>query len=245
MFGLQLHLVAGAVLTILAVQLVMGRVDLPFLRHLQIQRRIQHILSGTVVLYFQRTFVTADFLAFLVISMTAILVIHTSRLYLPWVQRLFTWVFGNILRDTEKQGKRMPGALFFLVGNLISFIFFPKNFCSLTILAVTVGDPAAGLLGVTFRSPKIIGGKSVIGTLGCAFVSGLALTIAATVWSLIDSSWSSLDLLALGTMFGVGAAVSELFAVVDDNLTMPIFFRFFFILLAQAGIRPAATILLS
>ena len=222
------HVVGAATLMILSVQVGLGRARGTWFpkdrnRSMQFQRRIQHILSGFIVIYYQRNARTSEFVVIMTISTLAVILIHLARLSSSLVQRFFVYFFHHILRDTEKQGKRLPGAIYFLLGNWIAFYLYPRNFCSLAILAVTVGDPIAGIVGAYFVSSRLVGKKTVAGTLGCALLSGVILTVAASVWGQIPEHIPYAQALAF-LILGVITALSELFAVVDDNLTMPILF---------------------
>ena len=222
------HVVGAAILMILSVQVALGRTQGSWFpkgknRSMQFQRRIQHILSGFIIIYYQRNARTSEFAMVMTISTLAVILIHLARLYSSLVQWFFVYFFHHILRDTEKQGKRVPGALYFLLGNWLAFYLYSRNFCSLAILAVTVGDPIAGIVGAYFVSSRLVGKKTVAGTLGCALLSGVILTIAASVWGQIPEHIPNAHALAF-LILGVITALSELFAVVDDNLTMPILF---------------------
>lgn len=244
MESLRYEVVAASILSILSVQLVLGRTRKTPLtstvsmgRSLQVQRRLQHILSGLIVLYFQRYSRASEFILFLSISTLAILFIHFSRLHSSFIQEHFIHHFRYILRDSEMRGMRVPGALYFLIGDIIAFFLYPKNFCSLVILSVTFGDPTAGIVGTLFESRKLIGNKSFAGTIGCAIVSGFVLTFAAHIFGIIPSDFSSY-FIAFG-LLGTISAVSEMLAVLDDNLTMPILFGAIFrILIAFSDFIP-------
>lgn len=205
-----------ALVAIFVIQLVLGLTFFPYPRF-HFQRRLQHFLSGMLVLYCQRNFPEKEFYAFLLGGIFFTGGIHYVRLYIGFVQKLFIFFFGQILRGPEKSGNEIPGAVFFLFGNLISFILFPRNFCSLSIIAVAVGDPMAGICGVYFNSFTIIGKKTFAGTIFC----GLSAGIAGLVF--LDSRNPTIFV-----ALALSSALAELFSFVDDNLTMPILFRMCF-----------------
>ena len=209
-----------SLLCLLAIQLIMGRsMCMKRLERLHIQRRAQHFMSGMVVLYCQRSFPHAQFTAFLIAGIIFTGATHYLRLYVPLVQKLFVGSFQSILRGPEKSGDQVPGAVFFLLGNLISGALFPPTFCSLSIIAVSVGDPFAGICGMLFASPRLVGSKTLAGTIGCGIVSGICLVVAIGPDTLSEFA-------QLFVLLGTSTAFSELFSVIDDNLTMPILFRF-------------------
>jgi dolichol kinase len=182
---------------------------------LHLERRFQHLISGLLIafIFFNNS---NYFYFFILIAITAFTTVQILRLYLPPVNRVFVAVFVNVLRGTEKRG-RVPGALYFLIGNLLTSLLYSRNMCTLTILAVAVGDPVAGVFGVLIPSRRLIGGKSLAGTVSCGIVSGVVLFSFSLIFlNLNDSN--------LILFYGISAAVSELFAVWDDNLTMPVLF---------------------
>ena len=216
---------------ILCIQVIFGQLgrrskqDKPDLwSRLHLQRRTQHFLSGMLVLFYQRNYTREYFLAFTIGGMSFILLIHFARLHVSLIQTFFVGAFKHILREPEKSGMHVPGAVYFLLGNLISFWLFPRNFCSLTIIAVAVGDPLAGICGVLVSSPKILGNKTLAGTVGCALFTGLTLIFAIN-WGHIGSPIVPSHVCEMLMLLGACGAISELFSVIDDNLTMPILFR--------------------
>ena len=232
MYGLDITVVAAAIFWILGIQVVLGRTGKTGIRtkggpglweRIQIQRRVQHLLSGIVVMYYQRTSKSGEFLLFLAVSTVTILVVHLARLRSGRVQKYFTSTFKHILRDSEKKGRKVPGALYFLIGNFLAFYLYPRDFCSFAILAVAVGDPAAGIIGTIISSRKLVGSKSLAGTIGCGLVSGATLTWFAIIFGILPFDGIVHCAFAC-TLFGICSAVAELLAVVDDNLTMPIIF---------------------
>ena len=69
------------------------------------------------------------------------------------------------MRDHEKNG--LSTAFFFLLGVLLSITLYSRTISDLLILFVSFGDPMASVVGITIRSPKIIGNKSLAGISGC------------------------------------------------------------------------------
>jgi len=232
--NLNVWLVVKGILSFLVAQVLLGQIGKKvakrkakptLLESLQIQRRVFHVISGLIVLYMQRVGEFNDNVVFLSISIAGILLLHVTRLYVPLIQQHFIKILSSILRPTETTGFRVPGALYFLVGDLLIYLIFPRNLCSLSILAVTFGDPAAGIFGCLLKSRKLIGSKSLAGTVGCGIISGVVLTGFYTSWisSITHSTW---QLVFFFSVFAVSAAVAEMLSVVDDNLTMPFLFAF-------------------
>lgn len=230
--NLNVWLIAKSILAFLVAQVILGQIGKKAAKRkakptwhesLQIQRRVFHVIAGLIVLYMQRVGEFNDNVVFLSISIMGILILQVTRLYIPFIQQHFIKILSSILRPTETTGFGVPGALYFLVGDLLIYLIFPRNLCSLTILAVTFGDPAAGIFGCLSKSRKLIGSKSLAGALGCGIISGVVLTSFYTSWisSITHTTW---QLALFFGVFAVSAAVAETLSVVDDNLTMPFLF---------------------
>ena len=222
---IDLVVVFSGLVWMLSIQLLMGNIVSRFMKYhkgslwhqLHLQRRLQHCMSGMLVMYYQRNESETNFISFTSAAIFFTGIVHIGRLYLPLVRNLFVASFGGILRESETVGLRVPGAVYFLIGILLSYLVFSQTLCSLAILAVSVGDPCAGICGVLFPSLKLVGNKSLSGTLGCSIVTGMVI-MGVCLWG--DTRLSLLE----GCVIGLAAGVAELFAVVDDNLTMPILF---------------------
>lgn len=222
----ELFTVFWGLVVLLSVQVLFGQLRWARLNYLHLQRRMQHFISGLVVIYIQRTF-SVDVTRLFLVSATIFTVIaHKTRQYNPIVQRIFVSSFHSILRKPEALAYQTPGALHYLLGNLIAVSLYSPNFCSLVLLALGFGDPMAGILGTLFPSRRIYGTKTLSGFLGCATVSGPVLMAAHVFWT--EREYSSFQSLLIMTLFGIATAVAELFVIIDDNISIPVFFGLIF-----------------
>jgi dolichol kinase len=71
--------------------------------------------------------------------------IHCLRLRNEQVNKAFLALFKPIMREHEK--KNIPGAFYFLLGCSASFFLFPLSLGILVVLLLSIGDPAASLVG--------------------------------------------------------------------------------------------------
>mmetsp|Transcript_1039 Transcript_1039/g.1049 ORF Transcript_1039/g.1049 Transcript_1039/m.1049 type:complete len:113 (+) Transcript_1039:343-681(+) len=98
---------------------------------------------------------------------------------------------------------------------VIVYLTTQRDIVILSILNVSICDPAASIIGILVGGPKITSKKSVSGSLGAATCG----TIAALIYHFI----SGVEINFLLAFFI--ALLSELITVpyIDDNFTIPVF----------------------
>ena len=135
-----------------------------------------------------------------------------ARFRLPWLNRRFLRWLTPLLKHDE--GHRFTGATFLIVGGLFSFLFFGSQVAVPALLFLSLGDPAAALLGRRMPGPRVMG-KSPAGTAAFVLVS-MAVAAVLAGSGAIDYHW--------GLWAGAAiAGVVELASVPpDDNLSVPL-----------------------
>lgn len=127
-----------------------------------------------------------------------------NRIFLRWL--------APLLKADE--GSRVTGATYMAIAALVVFLVFDRPLAVAALLFLSLGDPAAALVGRRMPGPRIFG-KSPVGT--AAFIAVSWVVVGVLVGSgVVDYHW--------GLMAGaVVAGLTELAALpVDDNLTVPI-----------------------
>ncbi|RKY04065.1 hypothetical protein DRP77_04855 [Candidatus Poribacteria bacterium] len=144
------------------------------------------ILCGIAVLYF-----TSELLRFT----------H------PQVNRFILMRVSALLRKDEHQ--KVTGSGYYLIGALLSIILFDKMVAIVSMLFLIFGDFSAAVVGMRWGRVKLIGSKSLEGSLGC-----LAACLAV-----------SLPLLPPKTAI-VGSLVATIVELlplrINDNLLIPV-----------------------
>jgi acyl phosphate:glycerol-3-phosphate acyltransferase len=114
----------------------------------------------------------------------------------------------------EKEKGRLTGAIYLLAGCLIASLLFPRSIAVAAIILVSVGDPAATLVG-TCAGKTRFWGKSLEGHAAClavCLISGVFLS-------------SFLQFPAM-SVFAAGAIFATLFQALplrlNDNVTIPV-----------------------
>ncbi len=134
------------------------------------------------------------------------------RFRVGWLNRLFTRWMAPLLKADE--AGHITGATYMVIAALFVYLLYGKEVAIPVMFFLSLGDPAAALVGRRMPGPRILG-KSPLGT--AAFIGvgagAAAVLIAANV---IDHHWA----------IWVGAAVAgvvELASIPpDDNLSVPL-----------------------
>lgn len=192
----------------------------PTLHPTNLRRTSFHILSGVaVVLAFERvlTPVTAVWAAgaFCVFAWT----LELARVVSPGVNALLMKAFKPIARDHERY--RVNSSTWYGTALLLIALTAPNAPGMLGVLALALGDPAAGYVGRRFGRFRIFGGKSLEGTVAFAVASLAGGLLYAAVSGHLLVGTTTFWALPL-TAAVVGAVVELVATRVDDNLAVPV-----------------------
>ena len=140
------------------------------------------------------------------------LVLDLTRFQIPWINRRFLYWLAPLLKDDER--RRFTGATFMIIGALFSFLLFGPQVAVPALLFLSLGDPAAALVGRRLPGPRLRG-KSPGGTAAFILVS-FAVVAALTGSGAIDYHWG----------LWIGAVIAGLVEMAslppDDNLSIPL-----------------------
>lgn len=126
-------------------------------------------------------------------------------------------VFGPVMRQHEE--KAFSGLSYLLLGGIILLAFFERHVIILSLLFLAIADPLASYFGIRFGRDRILGNKTLQGTLAAFFACS---AIAGTYYYL--NGIMTERLLIVAPISGVIGAATELIPVgkLDDNLTCPV-----------------------
>ena len=134
------------------------------------------------------------------------------RFRIQWLNRQFLRWLSPLLKADE--GRRLTGATYLVTGALFTFLLFGPEVAVPALLFLSLGDPAAALVGRRMPGPRIFG-KSPGGTVAFV-VLGLVTVGVLTGSGAVDYHWGLL----------VGALIAGLVELSpgypDDNLTIPL-----------------------
>ena len=176
------------------------------------QRRLFHAVAGSI-LPIVALFVSEPLPAILAGALaTVVLTLDLLRFNVGRINRLFMRRLRLLLKSNEDS--RITGATYLLIGSCLAFVLFDPTVAIAALLFLSLGDPAAAIVGQSVGGPRFFG-KSPVGTL--AFILVASLVAAGLV--LVGGTQVKI---ALFTGAVVAAIVEILPLPIDDNLTIPI-----------------------
>jgi|TARA_B110000263_G_scaffold69391_1_gene60381 dolichol kinase len=173
-------------------------------------RKIIHLFS-LIIPFGYLFFITDKYIMVqILIFLTALfLFIDIARHKVFWVQSIFEYIFNNMLRSHEIKGN-LTGATWVVIGSLITIIIFPKPVAVISLIFMSLGDTAAGLVGQKYGKHKI-GNKSWEG-----FLAGLIICFIVA----INFPFLPLKISLFGAL---AAMIIELLPIpLDDNFKIPL-----------------------
>lgn len=135
----------------------------------------------------------------------------------PSVNKLVLRFMGLFMRDHERDN--LAGTTYLMIGALLILWWFPRPIVTLTFLFLAMADPLASYVGIRFGKDKLVGPKSLQGTMAAFAVCTVIAAIYFSYTGLMSERLLLVTLLA-----GLGGALSELIPIgkLDDNLTFPL-----------------------
>ncbi len=198
-----------------------GETVLASRKNIQWGRKLAHAFNGIFFIYllvysnWPKTIVWSLTGGFVVWALSLETIRHLNPKVNKWVCRYF----APIMREREKTN--INSAIFYIVAMAIVYFTFPIEVSMLTMLFIAIGDPVAGIVGVTWGKTKITSHVSVEGSLACFAACALLAALCAGV--LFSKTLSFLPLISFSLLSGVVGAMAEAsFKKLDDNLVMPL-----------------------
>ncbi len=180
-------------------------------------RRVWHF-AGVISMFLVDWFLTPEATLKTALYVTGSLVtLDLLRLRYRALNKKLTWIFRPVMRESERH--RPTGSTFMLLGVTLIAYFFPRPVVLLTLLFFAVADPMAGYVGTRYGKDKLIGPKSLQGTLA-AFAVCFVLTLIYCIALHVMTE----RLVIVAIVCGCIGAVSELVPIgkLDDNFIFPV-----------------------
>ena len=175
-------------------------------------RRLFHLIAGSSIPIAGIFAVSASMVVALAVLSAAALALDLARFRVGWLNRHFLHWLAPLLKGSEE--RRITGATYLLVAALAAFWLFDSTVAVVSLLFLSLGDPAAALVGRAMPGPRIWG-KSPGGT-AAFFVVSLGVVGVLVAAGVVEYHWGLL----------CGAAVAALVELAplptDDNLTVPL-----------------------
>lgn len=159
---------------------------------------------------------SASWTALLAVSLFFI-PIDFLRLRHPTLNRIALKVFGPLMRSHESV--EISGMTYLFVGCMFLLMFKNPHIVTLTLLFLAFGDPIASFFGIRYGKDRILGRKTLQGTMA-AFTT---CTVLGAIYYYSNNLMLE-RLLIVAPLSGLIGALSELLPIgkLDDNLTFPI-----------------------
>ena len=175
-------------------------------------RRAFHVAAGSTVPIAGIFLPESAMVAGLAVLSVGGLGMEMARFKVEWLNQWLVRWFAPLLKADED--RRITGATYMVVAGLIVFLLFDTAVAVAAMLFLSLGDPAAALVGRRMPGPRLFG-KSPVGTAAFLMVS-LAVVAVLVGSDRFPYHWGLL----------VGAAVAALVELApvpaDDNLTIPL-----------------------
>ncbi|KAL0221192.1 hypothetical protein RCL1_001046 [Eukaryota sp. TZLM3-RCL] len=195
----------------------------------EIRRKTYHI-AGIVYpsliylaqkhLYWNRQRLTLLFAIFLI----CFDVFEASRLLSPSFNRTFFSLFSRTRRSYERH--TAVGTFVYTLSSLICVFFFPPLCAAAGMFVYLVGDLAAAIVGKASKhKTQLNGSKTLQGSIGGFLVSFTLLSLVLR-GLYISSTRDCMILSLFSSLFGIISEIAAGYAVVNDNLVMPIMSAF-------------------
>ncbi len=162
--------------------------------------------------------VSQDFgLRLMAVVALACVFVDVARHQSPRLNRLTLKIFGIVMREHEREG--LAGTTYLMVGTFLIIWFFPRPIVTLSLIFLAVADPLASYFGICYGKDKLIGSKSLQGTLA-AFVICTLVSLGYLWYSGLMTE----RLLMVSLLSGIVGALAELIPIgkLDDNFTFPV-----------------------
>lgn len=193
---------------------------LPHVKPRNLWRNVFHVSVGVVLVAAYELLFSRHFLLIAGVASLALFAFMDvlRRVSDRWNERFVQKMFAKISRPGEAY--RIPSASWYVLSLVLGVWLLPKHAVVVGALVLAFGDPMAALVGRRFGRIKLVGDKSLVGSLAFAVVS--TLVVAGFAW-LVIPGWGPLGGLGLGAATGVTGALTELASTrLDDNLTIPL-----------------------
>lgn len=184
---------------------------------IHLPRRLWHFL-GVLVIFGLYCLVTPRMAVYLSLGFSIFMIgFDWARLRNPRLGRLFVWIFGPVLRESER--KKFAASTGMMAGVTVIICLFPRHVVLLALLFLAFADPLASYFGIRYGKDKLIGNKSLQGTLA-AF--GACFLLALGYFNYTDLMTERQFIACL--LAGLIGAFSELVPIgkLDDNFVFPV-----------------------
>jgi dolichol kinase len=178
-----------------------------------IGRKLYHLLGGLGLLSLYYLLGRRNALVCYGLLILVVLAVDITRLRVPAFNQFIQTRFSSFIRKNE--ANKITGTAPYVLGIGLTLLLYRTDIATAAICFLAFGDVAATTVGERYGRTKIVGDKSLEGTLAFAVIaiaSGLALPLAGV--------HLAPGLIAAGAFVAAGAELVPL--RVNDNLVIPL-----------------------
>jgi dolichol kinase len=183
----------------------------------EVIRKTIHLFSLSIpIIYY---FITRELALKILIPLTLLsILIDLGRYLFPGMAKTFYSLFGFLLREHEKDGKKknLNGATYVFISAVICVLLFPKIFFITAFAVLIISDSSAALIGRKFGKHKFLY-KSLEGTLAFFITACIVVLLAPKINYNITEYLIGIFAVAVGAI-----AENISYGWADDNLSIPI-----------------------
>lgn len=195
---------------------MMGRV---FKRRsdMHLARKTWHMLGVLLMIAIHERVSREMAITLLLLTMLVFVVPDILRQYSTKLNEIFIGLFQSVIRENEVH--KLSGNSYLISGVLLLVLLFPAKIVTLTMFFLAFADPIASCVGIRYGKDKIMGQKSLQGTVAAFVICTLITFIYIRSYSLMTE-----NILTVSIVAGLIGALSELLPIgkLDDNLTLPL-----------------------
>ncbi len=190
------------------------RLGLPQILFFELGRKLMHVIFGSAILAFIYLGYLTPFAMAIIVASSVLISLLSQKYHIPIIYRL--------LRNFERPEhlRRFPGrgAVFFLIGVLISLVLFPKSTAMAAIAIMTFGDAVASIFNITHgKTPHPFSSSK-----WKLLEGSIAGSLAGFIVALLFVKW---PYAIAGSLLGMAFEALEIKineTAVDDNILVPI-----------------------
>jgi len=195
---------------------MMGRV---FKRRsdMHLARKTWHMLGVLLMIAIHERVSREMAITLLLLTMLVFVVPDILRQYSTKLNEIFIGLFQSVIRENEVH--KLSGNSYLISGVLLLVLLFPAKIVTLTMFFLAFADPIASCVGIRYGKDKIMGQKSLQGTVAAFVICTLITFIYIRSYGLMTE-----NILTVSIVAGLIGALSELLPIgkLDDNLTLPL-----------------------
>jgi len=171
----------------------------------------------------------------------ASIVVETLRFKVPSIQKLFFKFFGSMLRDEESA--KTTGSTYVIGAALLcSIIFYRFPHISFIVLTLFIlGDAVAAIVGLSIGKIKIVGKKSLEGSVACLLLCLVLFYGVFPFVPLLLDIWQGKIPLTIAITTSLAITIFELIPlkvtsklIINDNLAVPVISGCIMLVLSKA-----------